>query len=140
MSTDLVTIAPDDNLALALSRMSGALVRRLPVIETVDGDPVVIGIVTDRDLRLAAHVPHLGEDWEQVVDQLRGLTVADAMSGQPLTIDPDSTLAAAAQQMIDAHIGGLPVAEREHGHPYLVGIVTRTDLLAYLVRSATALG
>jgi acetoin utilization protein AcuB len=140
MSTDLITVAPNDDLGQALRKMSSANVRRLPVIQSEQGDPVVVGILTDRDLRIAANSPYLYGSWEVVIEQLGDLTVADVMSERLVTIGPDGSPASAAQRMIEARVGGLPVVEQEHDRLYLVGIITRTDLLAHLVRLETIAG
>jgi CBS domain-containing protein len=46
------------------------------------------------------------------------------------TIEPDASLAEAAQRMLDWTIGALPVTE----HGRLAGIITETDFLNVLVR------
>lgn len=137
MSTRLVTVSPEDDLGEALAAMSDHAVRRLPVVRTVAGEAVVVGIVTDRDLRLAVDSPYLHPDVHDVLQQLRRLKVSDVMSRDVVTCFPSATAARAATLMLRRQIGGLPVVEQEEGRPYLVGIVTRTDLLELLVEIET---
>ena len=46
------------------------------------------------------------------------------------TIQPEATVAEAAQRMLDRKIGALPVTD----HGYLAGIITETDLMKILMR------
>ena len=133
MSTTLITVAADTDLGEALALMSDYHLRRLPVVKTVGGESVIVGVITDRDLRLAAQSPFLQVDAGSVMSELRQLRVADVMSRDVVTVFPSAPVATAAQLMLDRHIGGLPVVERENGRVYLVGIITRSDLLRLLI-------
>jgi acetoin utilization protein AcuB len=128
MSTELKTIGPNEDLATALVRMRQAEVRRLPVL---DAEGQLRGILTDRDLRLAADSPFLDESPADAFEQLRHHTVAEIMTTSITTIEPEAKIVEAAKLMRVAHIGGLPVVENDET---LVGIVTRSDLLDHLIR------
>lgn len=52
--------------------------------------------------------------------------VSDVMTAKPITVGPDSSIADAAQLMLEHRISGLPVTNRTG---VLVGIVTEGDLL-----------
>jgi len=52
------------------------------------------------------------------------------MSINPITVTPRTPIIEAAKLMRSRKIGGLPVVDGD----YLVGIVTETDLLNYLIR------
>lgn len=138
MTTELVTVTPSYDLGLALALMYEYDVRRLPVVEDDDeGHIHLVGIITDRDVRLAVDSPYLhrAEDDRDALEHLREIIVADAMSSEPVLIGPDATVAEAAQRMLDERVGGLPVVARdEQGRLRLSGIVTRSDLLAHLIR------
>jgi acetoin utilization protein AcuB len=133
MSTTLITVSPDADLGTALAFMSDYHLRRLPVVRTVGGETVVVGVITDRDLRLAAPSPFAQGDAADVLAELRQILVGTVMSGDVETVFPSAPAATAAQLMLDRCVGGLPVVEREDGRQYLVGIVTRSDLLRLLV-------
>jgi len=144
MTPDPITVAPDDSLRLARDRMAEGSFRRLPVVKSGR----LIGIVTDRDLRRATNSPFvLRERWydDLILDQVK---VWGAMTANPITVQPDVCLVVAAQLMRNHKIGGLPVvekapytqspkgiydAQREQGEIKLVGILTETDLLDYLI-------
>lgn len=127
MSTDLVTITPDESLAEALVRMRKNDVRRLLVID----ESGLVGIVTDRDLRLAADSPFLDETPTEAFQKLSTHRVDDIMTTSLTTIEPDAPIVEAAKLMRVARVGGLPVVD---DNDRLVGIVTRTDLVDHLIR------
>jgi CBS domain-containing protein len=85
----------------------------------VDGSQSVIGIVTRRDLQLAARCYGAAP-----------VEVSEVMHTPVITITPDSALRDAADRMRREGIGSLPVCDSEDGH--LVGIITETDLLRAL--------
>lgn len=127
MSTDLVAIAPDDTLAEALLQMRRHNVRRLLVTDETG----LVGIVTDRDLRLAADSPFLDETPAEAFKKLEQHRVEEIMTTSLTTIEPDAPIVEAAKLMRVAHVGGLPVVDE---NDRLVGIVTRTDLVDHLIR------
>ena len=151
MTPDPVCVAPDDSLRLARDRMAEGGFRRLPVVQSGR----LVGIVTDRDLRRATNSPFaLRERWydDLILDQVK---VWGAMTANPVTIDANASLIVAAQMMRDHKIGGLPVVDTanslhavqerrktqgiydafdEQGECKLIGIITETDLLNYLIK------
>lgn len=138
MTPDPVTVVPDDSLRLARDRMAEGNFRRLPVVQSGR----LVGIVTDRDLRRATNSPFvLRERWydDLILDQVK---VWGAMTANPVTVEANALLVVAAQLMRDHKIGGLPVVAGEYprsvqqvqGANRLVGIITETDLLDYLIK------
>lgn len=126
MTTEVVTIGANDSIGAALERMRAGGFRRLPVIE----DGRLVGIITDRDLRLATNSPLvLREKWYSDFI-LESVKVKSCMTPDPVTIAPEAPLVEAAALMRAKKYGGLPVVENEA----LVGIVTVTDLLDHLIR------
>ncbi|HEY7604890.1 MAG TPA: CBS domain-containing protein [Gaiellaceae bacterium] len=61
-SKDLVTVAPDQDIAEALGLMASNQVRRLPVVE----DETLIGVVAQADVARAADERRVGETVEQI--------------------------------------------------------------------------
>ena len=126
MTRDPVTVAPNDAIGVALKRMLDRGCRRLPVVD----QGKLVGIVSDRDLRRATNSPFvLRERWydEFLLDHI---LVRACMTTNLITVTPRTSMLEAAKLMRDHKIGGLPVMEGEK----LVGIVTETDLLNYLIR------
>lgn len=144
MTLDPVTVAPDDSLRLARDRMAEGGFRRLPVVQSGR----LVGIVSDRDLRRVTNSPFvLRERWydDLILDQVK---VWGAMTANPIIVESDAPLVVAAQLMRDHKIGGLPVVEKANSthssqgiydaqgaqdESSLVGIITETDLLNFLI-------
>lgn len=108
MTKNPVTVGPDQMLSEAWQKMSAGGFWRLPVIEGAK----LIGIITDRDLRL--QVGH----WDHI-------RVRAVMNNQVITVTPEMLLDQAARLLVQHKIGGLPVLENEN----LVGIITAIDML-----------
>src|SRR5918997_724191 len=96
MQTDLVTATPDESLAEAGRRLVESGQRRLPVV-TEDGE--ICGIISDRDLRLAADSPLLEETPAEILQNLQGHTVREIMTASVHTIEGDAPIIEAAQLM-----------------------------------------
>ncbi|MDQ4078971.1 MAG: CBS domain-containing protein [Chloroflexota bacterium] len=132
MLVDPPTISPDESLGTAGRLMLDSGQRRLPV---VDEDGNVVGIITDRDLRLAADSPLLEETPDEILDNLRNHKVREIMTTAVHTIEIDAPIIEAAQLMRVAKVGGLPVVEYDEtgNEERLVGLITRSILLDYLI-------
>lgn len=127
MTSNLITVTTHDSLKRAMKLMEN-LCRRLPVL---DENGYLVGIITDRDIRLALNSPYLlRERWvdEYVQDHT---TVEGHMTPNPITIDPEASLQEAANLMLSRKISGLPVVD-EHTNQ-LVGIITVSDLMKALI-------
>jgi CBS domain-containing protein len=113
---DVVTLRADDVLAdvrrWLASGECGTTHQGFPVL---DGARRLVGVVTRRDLLDATRA--------------ESLTVRDVVRRPPVVVYEDSTLRDAADQMVIAHVGRLPVVRRDAVHE-VVGILSRSDLLA----------
>ncbi|HEY7487155.1 MAG TPA: CBS domain-containing protein [Streptosporangiaceae bacterium] len=107
----------------------------LPVVG--DGHRV-IGVVSEADLLVTAE--HEDDGWGWLARIGRGgrsrvrahaLTAGELMSAPPITVGPDASVAEAARVMHRHGVKRLPVVD-EHG--YLLGIVSRRDLLKVFTR------
>jgi acetoin utilization protein AcuB len=132
MLVDPATVSPDDSLGLAGQRMMTSGQRSLPV---VDQNGEVCGIISDRDLRLAADSPLLEETPQEILDTLQQHAVRQIMTTAVHTIEVDAPVVEAAQLMRVANVGGLPVVTYDDtgNHEHLVGLITRSMLLDYLI-------
>lgn len=126
MSADPVTIAAADYVVDAAERLSILGVRHLPVI---DDDRRVVGILSDRDVRLALG----GRAWDPIAESegpdFQQLRVGDVMTTEPLTLSPEVPLLTAVSYFIDWRIGAIPIVDREDR---LLGIVSYVDALRSL--------
>jgi cystathionine beta-synthase len=123
---DVVSVAPDDTLGLAHSRMRMAEVSQLPVLE---GERIV-GILDESDLLLAVTQPGDGDAAERRASAFTR-PVRAVMSSELVTV-PVST---APQELLPLLDRGLVPIVVERGE--FLGLVTRSDLLATLRRRAT---
>lgn len=125
MSRKLVTVTPTDPIRVAIERMREHQCRRLPVLD----EGKLVGIVTDRDLRRATNSPFVLRERSYDEFVLDNISVMACMSPNPRTVTPQTQIVEAARLMRDKKIGGLPVVDQDS----LVGMVTETDLLDYLI-------
>jgi CBS domain-containing protein len=130
MSRELVMIGPAESCLDAVVRMQRARVRHLPV---VNRDGLLVGIVTDRDLRHHLFTPRafeaLGSTAVDVL--LDGVRVAEIMSTDVVTVEAGASLGHAADIMRKRWVGSLPVMENGR----MIGIVTEVDILRQIVRA-----
>lgn len=118
MTRDVVTVAPKTTVAMALEVLETHNIRHLPVL---DGARLV-GILSDRDLRLALSGGH-PED----------TVVTQVMNPEPRTVATTTTVEAAARILTDHRVGCVPVVDGGD----LVGILTGSDLLRAFVELLT---
>ncbi|MDQ4078972.1 MAG: CBS domain-containing protein [Chloroflexota bacterium] len=131
MSTDLITVEPHQDLGVALALMYEFDIRRLPVVDLEANK--LIGIISDRDVRLAIDSPFLHEDDEEAITDLESILVGEIMSTDLVVIGPNASIGDAARRMLSHKVGGLPVVELDgDGNASLVGMITTSDLLRYL--------
>ena len=123
-----VSIGPDASYYEARNLIHEKGVRHLPV---VDKNNMLIGIVTDRDIREAAPSDATLLSGQELNYLLGKLKVSSFMTPKEklITITPDTIIEEAVQLMHDNKIGCLPVLEGGK----LYGIFTETDALDHLV-------
>ncbi len=124
MTPDPVTILPDATLTEARALLDQHRIRHLPV---VDGEKL-LGIITDRDIRMASFPGPPGRPTSETETLLGLIKVRDVMSRGVITIHPEASIGQAARLLVSRKFGGLPVVEGER----LVGIITVTDVLEAL--------
>ncbi len=124
MSTDIEVVDRNDNLRTVEERMATKQLRHLPVLEQGE----VVGIVTQRDLFKAAMSSAMGYGEKAQQAYLQSVRVKEIMTYPVVTVSPDTSVAAAADMIINIGIGCLPVVDDHQ----LIGIVTKTDLLRCL--------
>lgn len=128
MTAKPITTGPDTPVIDARKLMLGKRIRHLLV---TDG-PKLVGMVTDRDIRLNLPSPATSLSVWEVNYLLARLTVASVMTKALVTVSPERDPRDAAVLMLDHQIGALPVVDGGQ----LVGIITETDLLRAFVKTA----
>jgi acetoin utilization protein AcuB len=131
MSASPTATGPKTSVSEAREVMRRKVIRHLLVTE---GERLV-GIVTDRDIRLNLPSPATSLSVWEINYLLTKLTVGDVMTKAVITVEPERPIEDAARLILEHRIGALPVLS-EGG---LVGILTETDLLRAFVYSQSAI-
>ena len=121
MTSKPITIDPTTPILDARQQMTDRRIRHLIVTE----NSRVIGIITDRDIRLNLPSPATSLSVWEINYLLARLTVGEVMTRSVIVIDSDRPVAEAARIMVEHKIGALPVVDGG----LLVGIVTESDFV-----------
>ena len=115
MTKNPVVLTPDEDVKSAFNLLIEKRIRQAPVVQGGE----LVGIATDRDLRMAM-VQSL---------KMNTLKVGLVMTKDPVTITEDTSIVDAGKLMSVGKFNAIPVVE-ESGH--LKGIITTTDILNFL--------
>lgn len=118
MTRDPFAIEANQTVREAMHRLLSLDVRHLPVLD----NGVLVGMLSDRDVRGIASATLTGE----VTDQLAA-AVSDLMTSDPISVDPEAEIGEVIDLMIENKVGALPVVAEGR----LVGIVSYVDVLRY---------
>lgn len=113
--SEVVTISPNDTIAVAVSEMRDHNVGAVVIVR----DRAVEGILTDRDVALALALGGVST----------GAPVSEIMTRDVVTIWEDQGVFNATQYMQGHQVRRLPVINRDNE---LVGMVTLDDIVALL--------
>lgn len=119
MTTDLITVHPNDTLADARKQIIKHHIRQVPVTENRE----VKGILSRTDLIQAFPV-----DEDELYEWMNP-EVSQMMTPDPVCVNENATLEEASQKMYENRIGCLPVLSSDEK---LVGILTRTDVFRHI--------
>jgi CBS domain-containing protein len=128
MTAKPITVDPETPMLEARQRMVEKRIRHLVVVKNAR----VVGIVTDRDIRLNLPSPATSLSVWEINYLLAQLTVGGVMSASVIVVDPDRPVAEAARIMMDHKIGALPVVDEGR----LVGIITESDFVRAMAGTA----
>ena len=117
------TVMPQTSLRQVIELMKTQYCRQLPVLDSGR----LIGIITDRDVRLVMNSPLILHGRWQDEEILDNITAENCMTPDPMTIAPDTPAYQAANMLSIYKFGALPVVD----NGVLVGIITVTDFLNY---------
>ena len=115
MSEPIICCTPWDTVRTAATLMKTHAIGALPVVSDIS-DPLLEGIVTDRDLCCGVLASANASDAVQV---------ADVMTAIPVTCCPDSTLEECQEQMRENQVRRIPIVN-EWGR--CIGIVSQADV------------
>lgn len=128
MSAPVVTVAARASARDALAIMKSRRVQHLVV--TGEGG-CVEGVLTDGDIRSAQPSVLLVPDPAMRDKALSLVRVADVMTRNPFTVEPEQPARQALDCMLGSKVGSVPVVDHD-GHP--VGIVTGFDVVKLATR------
>jgi CBS domain-containing protein len=136
MTTMVVAASPDTPYKQLVQLLAE---RRVSAVPVVDRSGHVVGVVSEADLLVKREYPHgLSEAlWPEtrrrrvVRAKASGAVAADLMTSPAITISRESTVVEAARLLHAKGVKRLPV---EDALGRLVGIVSRSDLLAAFLR------
>jgi acetoin utilization protein AcuB len=122
MTVDPATIGPDTLLRDVIQLMKLEGCRQLPVLDEHDQ---LVGIISDRDVRLAMNSPIvLHERWQDEL-LVQSVTAESCMTPNPITVEPDMPATRAAALLSTFKFGALPVVADNR----LLGIISVSDFL-----------
>ncbi len=142
MDTRIPTVTPQDTVETVVHLMAD---QELPAVPVVNEGGRCVGIVTEsdlvigddeRDLRLPHMISLFGgvvflDSLKRFEERLQKATAADVehmMTPDPVTIDADAEVRAAARLMTESKHNRIPVVE----HGRYVGLVSRAEVLESL--------
>jgi len=114
MRRDVQTCRPETDLSTVAMQMRQSDCGVLPVVAS-SGE--VLGMITDRDICMAAAIKHC---------DVASIRVSEVISGNVYACSPDAEIHTAFSVMRQKHVRRLPVVTAEEGK--LVGILSINDL------------
>lgn len=130
MTESVLAVETFDSISIARQLMAKHRINQLPVLD----NDVLVGIVTDRDLR-DAYPTSMMIDRAEAIDRFAdSVMVEEVMSHDVFTVRPDTPLKKAVGLLRTHRIGSLPVVIDKN----LVGIITRSDILDFVLAGLSA--
>ena len=140
MTTDVITVSPDTEIAKAAKIMMEKRINGIPVVDSGK----LIGILCQSDLiaqQKKFPIPSLftfldgyisltsERHLEKEVQKIAAATVDQAMTPDPVTVSPGTSIEKIAGLMVDRNFHTLPVMAEGK----LVGVVGKKDVLKLLI-------
>ena len=126
MTKNVVKLNLSDDLTKAEMLFKKYHIRHIPVVYSNK----IVGMLSYTDLLRISFADAIDDD-EEIVDTTvyNMFTVEQVMAKKLVSISPETTIKEAAEILSQKEFHALPVCEEE----LLVGIVTTTDLIKYLI-------
>lgn len=127
MTPTVVTVQPDDSVAMAHELMLDHRFRHLVVVDA-EGD--LVGLLTQRDLLRHSLAERLDLPLNVQRAVMRRIRVEEVMTSEVETTEPGEWLHQAASVMFENKYGCLPVVEGTR----VVGILTEADFVRFFAQ------
>ncbi len=126
MTENVVTLTCEDNLGTAEMLFKTKKIRHIPVV----CDDTIIGMLSYTDLLRISFADAVYDD-EDTVDTIvyNMFSIEQVMAKKIISISPNTTIKRVAEILSKNEFHAIPVVD----HNRLVGIVTTTDLINYLL-------
>jgi len=143
MTTEVITVAPETEIAQAARLLLENRINGVPVVDTAGK---LVGILCQSDLiaqqksipipslftLLDGYIPlTLSKRLDREVSKIAATTVAEAMTPNPTTVDPETDIEKIAALMVEKNFHTLPVVEAGK----VVGVLGKEDVLRTLIGS-----
>ncbi len=126
MTRKLITLSLSDDLYKAEKLFKKHHIRHIPVVE----DEHIIGMLSYSDLKRISFLDSYDSHEEEIDNVIyKILSIKQIMVKNPIKINSSTTVKSVAEILAKNEFHVLPVVEND----ILVGIVTTTDLLRYLL-------
>ena len=126
MTKNLVTLTTKDDLVKAEELFKKNNIRHIPVVS----GSAIIGMLSYTDLMRISFADAIDEDEHDVDTMVYNMfSIEQVMVKDVVSVSPTTTIKEVAQFLAEKEFHALPVVDEER----LVGIVTTTDLINYLV-------
>lgn len=142
MTTEVITVKPDQNIEEVARLLSNNKISGLPVVDT---EGRLVGVITENDLIHRArtlHIPFYVTLFDSIIflenpvrfnedlKKLGASRVEEIMTKKVTTVEEDTPVSEIARTMTEKSINRVPVVRDGK----LVGIVSRNDIVRSLVK------
>lgn len=126
MTKDVITVNKSDTLDAAERLFKTKHIRHIPVVNKNK----IVGMLSYTDLLRISFADAVVVGDETVTDQIYNLfNIEHVMARNILSVSPETTIKETAEILAQREFHAVPVVENDR----LVGIVTTTDLIKYLL-------
>lgn len=126
MSKPAIIIDIDDSMNDAIKLLKNHNIKMLPVMKR----GVLVGIVTDRDLKRASASDATSLEIHELLYLISKITIKEIMTKEPITVPEDYTVEETAEILLKHNISAVPVVDQ---HRNVVGTITQNDIFRILI-------
>ncbi|REE27434.1 CBS domain protein [Winogradskyella pacifica] len=127
MSTKIITLKKDDELETAELLFKRHKIRHIPVVK----DETILGMLSYTDLLRISFADAVDETETEIEALVYNMfTIEQVMAKNVITVSSDASIKDVAMILAQKEFHALPVVDDDR----LVGIVTTTDLINYLLK------
>jgi CBS domain-containing membrane protein len=127
MTENVITVGKEDHLETAEKLFKKHHIRHIPVV----ADNVIIGMLSYTDLLRISFADAVGVEDENVETMVYDMfTIQQIMKKNIVSVSPSHSIKQVAKILAKEEFHALPVVHRNK----LVGIVTTTDMINYLLK------